>query len=206
MDEKTREKIFEPFFTTKEVGKGTGLGLSIVYGIVKQHDGFINCYSEPGMGATFRIYLPIVDRETRLEPQEEEPRISMRGTETILLAEDEESVRNLYRQVLEDFGYRVIEAANGEEALSKFGASGESIDLALLDVIMPGKNGRETYEGIKKIRPDIKAAFLSGYPADHIRGKGVLDEDSILISKPLSPATLLRKVRQILDANGKRRP
>ena len=199
MDENTKQRIFEPFFTTKEVGKGTGLGLSIVYGIIKQHNGEITVYSEPGKGTTFRIYLKIAV----IEPgKAEENRINApsMGTETILLAEDDVSVRMLFSNILEGYGYTVIEAADGEEAVVKFREYKDKIHLLLLDVVMPRKNGKEAFEEIKKIRENIPVIFSSGYTHDIILKKGLLEEESNLIMKPVSPNALLHKIRDILDS------
>lgn len=201
MDETTRERIFEPFFTTKEFGKGTGLGLSIVYGIIKQHDGYINCYSEINKGTTFRIYLPVfkIDAVREIKPSETVGIPPARGSETILLAEDEESVRRLIRDVLKESGYKVIEAFDGEEAVSKFMENKDTIDLLLLDVVMPKVSGREAYEIIKKVKPDIKLLMTSGYSADFISKKGIIEEGLNFLAKPMSPANLLKKVREVLD-------
>ncbi len=196
IDEETRKKIFEPFFTTKEVGKGTGLGLAMVYGIVKQHEGLINFYSEPGKGTTFRIYLPIIDlvadpgksREIILPP---------RGTETVLLIEDDEMVRAITLTVLEDFGYKVIVAENGEDAVSKFKENNDKIHLCISDMVMPKMGGREAYKAMRKIRPDLRVIFMSGYAAD--KTKGIIDVGLDFISKPVSPTDFLRKVREVLD-------
>ena len=197
MDQETREKIFEPFFTTKESGHGTGLGLSIVYGIVKQHDGYINVYSEPGHGTTFNIYLPLCpEAQAAAEPQE---RSSRGGTETILLAEDEMAVRALVKSVLSAQGYRVIEAGNGEDALAKFIEHREEIDLVILDVVMPKKNGKETYLDICEVKPQTRAVFISGYTADIIDKNGLAGQGLHLISKPLLPSQLLAKVRDVLE-------
>lgn len=173
MDEKTRERIFEPFFTTKEMGKGTGLGLAIVYGIIKQHNGYINVYSEHGKGTTFRIYIPLVGSEFK---EVEVPTLPAPkgGVETVLVAEDDTEARKLTREVLDGAGYKVIEAVNGEDAINKFMENKDKIQLLLFDLIMPKKNGREAYEEIRKIRPDIRVLFTSGYPADIIHEKGVL--------------------------------
>ncbi|MBI5198621.1 MAG: PAS domain S-box protein [Nitrospirae bacterium] len=201
MDEKTTKRIFEPFFTTKETGKGTGLGLSIVYGIIKQHGGFINVYSEPGRGTTFKIYLPFIksDVEEAGTIQETAP-YPAGGTEMVLIAEDNEAVRKLIRDALERFGYKVIAAEDGEDAIEKFMENKEEIRLLLLDLIMPRKNGKEVYEKIKEIKPDIKAIFLSGYTADILFKRGILDEGSDFILKPVSPREILRKVREVLDS------
>jgi len=176
MDKETCEHIFEPFFTTKEVGKGTGLGLAMVYGTIKQHDGFINVYSEPGSGATFRIYLPLIAAASKLSaPVMDEPDESCRGHETILLAEDQPDVREITKRLLEEFGYRVIEAANGEDALERFKEEDGAIDLLMLDMKMPKKGGSETYEEIKKIKYDIKVIFMSGYSEEimQLKDKGM---------------------------------
>ena len=201
IDEKIRDQIFDPFFTTKEVGKGTGLGLSMVYGIVKQHDGYINWYSEPVKGTTFKIYFPLsrtvpsVDfRETR----EAVPDV-IGGTETILIAEDDAAVRKLTKDILEQSGYTVIEAIDGDDAIKVFMENEEKIRLLILDVIMPKKNGREAYEEIKRINPDIKFFFISGYTANVIHKKGILDKSFNFILKPVSPNELLGKVREVLD-------
>lgn len=211
MDEATREKIFEPFFTTKEVGKGTGLGMSIVYGVVKQHNGFINVYSEPGKGTTFRIYLPlyipnadpdVVGSAMSRVAEEECEKPVHGGTETILMGEDDPNVRGLMKEVLERYGYKVIEAVDGDDAIAKFFEHEhmEDVRLLLLDVVMPKKNGKEVYEEIKKFVPCIKVLFTSGYTANVIHKKGVLDEGLIFISKPVAPNELLRKVREVLDS------
>jgi PAS domain S-box-containing protein len=197
MDRETREKIFEPFFTTKEVGKGTGLGLSMVYGIIKQHDGYINVYSEPGSGTTFRIYLPLIKAKVE-EIRPEVIQTVETGTETVLLAEDEEAIREFIKKMLEEYGYKVITAGSGQEAINEFKAHKDKIQLLLLDVIMPNKNGREAYEEIKKIRPDIRALFMSGYPADIINKHGILENGFAYIEKPASPAKLLKKIREVL--------
>ncbi len=198
MDVITRERIFEPFFTTKEVGKGTGLGLATVYGIVRQHDGYINVYSEPGRGTTFRIYLPLVSGDAAAK---EKPVTSLPagGAETVLLAEDDEYVRKSDKDILENFGYNVIEAVDGEEAIEKFNRHGDEIDMLILDVIMPKKNGREVYETAKSIKPGIRAVFMSGYTADIITRKKLLDENMHFVEKPVSPKVLLTKMREAFN-------
>jgi CheY-like chemotaxis protein len=198
MDEATRERIFEPFFTTKEMGRGTGLGLAIVYGILKQHNGYINVYSESGKGTTFKIYLPLIKEEAE---DKERPVLSLPegGTETILMAEDDEALRRLMKDILENSGYSVIAAVDGEDAVNRFIEHKDKIQLVILDVIMPRKSGKEAYETIKWMRPDIKAVFMSGYSDDVMQKKGMLDRDVDLILKPVSPNELLRKVREVLD-------
>jgi signal transduction histidine kinase/DNA-binding response OmpR family regulator len=199
IDEETQERIFEPFFTTKEVGKGTGLGLAVVYGIIKQHEGYINVCSEPGSGTKFRIYLPLIPTEIM-----EETRVSMKetppsGTETVLLAEDDQTVREMTSSVLSNFGYKVIEAVNGEDAVNKFMENRESIQLLLFDLIMPKMNGNEAYVKIQKSVPDIKVIFISGYAPEFILQKSSPGNNVHLFSKPSSPTELLRKVRSVLD-------
>lgn len=199
MDAETQKRIFEPFFTTKEIGKGTGLGLSIVYGIVKQHNGYINVYSEINKGTTFRIYLPLVEAEEISLIKTDDTSFAMNGIETILIAEDDSEVRTLYKKTLEAYGYAVIEAEDGEEAVSLFIDNKDKIQLLILDVIMPKRNGKEAYEVIKAIKPDIKAIFTSGYTENIIHKKGILDAQLNFIRKPVSPNELLRKIRQVLD-------
>ena len=201
MDEETRARVFEPFFTTKEVGRGTGLGLSMVYGIVKQHHGFINVYSEPGKGSIFKIYLPLVrtEREKIGQATDVNEERLPRGTETILIAEDDAALRKLSRVMLEEFGYTVIVAEDGEDAVRKFSERGDEIQMIILDMIMPRKSGKETYDEIQKIRPGVKALFVSGYTADKIRLERIPGERVDLLLKPLSPRVLVRKVREILD-------
>ncbi len=200
MDEKTRERIFEPFFTTKEVGKGTGLGLSMVYGIIKQHHGHISVESEEGKGTTFRIYLPLTETAVSKDIRTAEAATAITGgAETILLAEDEEAVRKLTKTVLEEFGYTVIEASDGQEAVSKFMENKDRIDLFLSDIVMPGMNGREAYERIKKIKPKLKVLFASGYPPDFTHQSEILAAGLDFIGKPVTPDNLIRKVREVLD-------
>lgn len=200
MDENTKENIFEPFFTTKEVGRGTGLGLSIVYGIVKQHNGYIECESEEGKGTTFKIYLPAVKGDpAHREREDAVHRPAAGGTETVLLAEDDAQVRTIMREVLTQHGYKVIEAADGEEAITRFKENHGAIQLLLLDVLMPGKSGKAVYDEIRKAGYAVKTIFTSGYNADIIHKKGVLDEGLNFISKPVSPADLLKKMREVLE-------
>jgi two-component system NtrC family sensor kinase len=200
MDEQTKERIFDPFFTTKEVGRGTGLGLAIVYGIIKQHGGQITVHSEPGKGTTFKIYFPLEKR-----PGEEQPGRSLLhiagGTETVLLAEDNAHVRDVLQLVLQEAGYRVVTADDGEDAVRKFRENAGEVKLCLLDVIMPKKNGKDSLAEIRTIRPDMPVIFMSGYTADVIRGKDIVDQDAVFLAKPLAPRNLLKKVREVLDAS-----
>lgn len=200
IDEETREKIFEPFFTTKEVGKGTGLGLSVVYGIVKQHNGHILVHSEPGKGTSFLIYLPLTPIDNLPPENSELPTLPVAGTETLLVVEDNPEVLNLHRTVLETFGYGIIEAVNGEDAIEQFTRHQQKIDLILMDVVMPKMNGKQAYLEIAKIRPDIKVLFMSGYTADIVLEKGITTDDVNFMHKPATPMELLRKIRDILDA------
>jgi PAS domain S-box-containing protein len=220
MDPKTRERMFEPFFTTKEVGKGTGLGLSIAYGIIKQHHGCIDAESEFAGGTSFRIYLPVAADEeypavmesghpapmldplslsldaTRRQVQEE---TFPSGTEMLLVAEDNDTVRVLTKNLLQENGYTVIEAVNGEEAIRKFMENADTIRLLLLDVIMPRKNGWEVYDTLRKIRPDVRVIFMSGYTADVFAQRLIPEKGMNLMNKPIPPGDLLRAVRQELD-------
>jgi CheY-like chemotaxis protein len=199
IDENKRDKIFEPFFTTKELGKGTGLGLSIIYGIIKQHEGYINCYSEVGKGTTFKIYLPITHGFEADTPTTATVPSFDRGKETILFAEDDDLCRNLFSELMSDLGYRVIEAINGEDAICKFALYTNEIDLVILDTIMPVKSGKEALDGIKKIKPDIKVLFISGYPDDFINKSRLVDDGISFIGKPFSPIEFLQKVRREID-------
>jgi len=197
IDEQTRKRIFDPFFTTKEIGKGTGLGLSTVYGIVKQSGGDIMVYSEIGHGTTFKIYLPRVDEDVAAPiPTVEDENYS--GTETVLLVEDEEIVRNLVREILKNFGYKVLEAAEGNEALSVCQTYPDTIHLLLTDTIMPGMGGIELKARIIKLRPEIKLLFMSGYTDDSLTVGGVLDPKIAFIEKPFTPDSLVRKIREVL--------
>jgi PAS domain S-box-containing protein len=192
------DKIFDPFFTTKEEGKGTGLGLSIVYGIIKQHNGDIRVYSEPGEGTTFKMYLPITEVKER-ETNHEDIISARKGMETILLAEDDSEVRLFMKEILQTSGYRIIEAVDGNEAIEKFMNNMGRIQLLLFDVIMPKKNGRETYEKIRTIAPQIKVIFLSGYPEDVIASKGITGEGFDFVLKTVHPNLILKKIREVLD-------
>lgn len=199
MEADTRAHIFEPFFTTKEVGKGTGLGLAVVYGIIKQHEGFINVYSEPGRGTTFKIYLPLIVAqvgETASAEEEHPPG----GTETILLAEDDETVRNMTRTVLEQSGYTVITAIDGQDAVNIYGENKDRIHLLLFDLIMPRKTGKEAYDEIRAVTPGVKVLFISGYAPDMVRQKLLLEDKVLVVSKPMKPTELLKKVRETLCA------
>ena len=199
MDAVTSAQIFDPFFTTKEVGQGTGLGLATVYGVVKQHNGMIQVYSEPGKGTAFKIYIPIVERSAEnVGTKIEAPAIG--GTETILVAEDEAMVRNLVSHMLESDGYTVLMAHDGEEALRVFKEYADEIDLALLDVMMPKLGGREAMEAIKAQYPRVRFLFSSGYSENAAHTNFVIQKGLRLISKPYHRKALLDAVREVLDA------
>ncbi|MBI5056406.1 MAG: response regulator [Nitrospirae bacterium] len=198
IDEKTRGRIFEPFFTTKEVGRGTGLGLSMVYGAVQQNKGHINIDSESGKGTTVRIYLPLMATAVK-EDRQTEDAVIKRGTETILIAEDDQSIRKLMNSILKEFGYTPLLAEDGIEAIEIYNKNKEDIHLLILDVIMPRKDGKAVYEEIRKSKPGIKALFISGYTADILDRKVLLEDGINLMTKPIMPEELLKKVRDILD-------
>lgn len=201
MDDGTLERVFEPFFTTKPVDKGTGLGLSVVYGIVKQHNGHIHVYSEPGKGTTFKVYFPAVETLPDAVPAARREEAVVGGTERILLAEDEESIRMLSERVLKELGYRVFVARNGEEAIEIFHRNTD-IDLAVLDVVMPRKGGKEAFEEMRRINPMLKVIFMSGYSADAIHASYVLAPGVPFLPKPYGPNSLARRVREVLDTPG----
>jgi PAS domain S-box-containing protein len=198
MDEETMKKIFEPFFTTKEAGKGTGLGLSIAYGIVKEHNGYIFAYSRPGTGTTFRIYLPVIESvaQRREIPSYLEPQ---GGHETILIAEDDAQVREITTKLLSGYGYRVIQAEDGDDAIRKFEELQGPVHLMILDVLMPNKGGREVADAVCRISPGMKFLFNSGYPLDLLVNKRILPENTDFFTKPIAPRELLSKVREVLD-------
>ena len=198
MDATTRARVFEPFFTTKEKGKGTGLGLSMVYGVVKQSGGYIDLTSEPGAGATFKIYLPKVDAPIAALEKTELP-ASLRGAETILLVEDETSLRVLASHLLESCGYAVIEASSGEDALKLIQKETREIHLLLTDVVMPGISGRVLADQLVKLRPTLRVLYTSGYTGQTVGAHGVLAEGSHFLPKPFTRETLARKIREALD-------
>ena len=199
MDKQTQAQIFEPFFTTKEAGKGTGLGLATVYGIIKQSEGDIIVYSKPGHGTTFRIYLPaskIISKNLATHPTQS---VTHRGSETILLVEDDEMVRNLVRTVLQDNGYTILEALHGGKALSVVEQHEGPIDLLVTDVIMPEMSGQELAEQLKTLYPQMKMLFMSGYTDDAVVRHGVRTAEVEFLPKPFSPSVLASKIREVLD-------
>ncbi len=200
MSEETQVHMFEPFFTTKEKGKGTGLGLATVYGIIKQSGGFIWVYSEVGHGTTFKLYLPRVEElAERASQPAQAPARAARGTETVLVVEDEAPVRSVARQVLERHGYTVLEAPSAEAALDIVARYSGTIHLLLTDVVMPGLNGRELANRLAGLRPDAKVIFMSGYTDDAVTRHGVLEPGSAYVQKPFTPDAIARKVREVLD-------
>jgi len=199
IDAVTRNRIFEPFFTTKPKGKGTGLGLATVYGIVKQSGGSIWVYSEPGQGATFKIYLPRTDKTVAAATAAPPASNRLGGTETILLVEDEEAVRMLTRVLLERHGYRVLVAADAEHALVIAAAETEPIHLLVSDVVMPGLSGPELYGQLAPLRPEMRVLFLSGYADETIVKRGALKSGTPFMQKPFTATALSAKVRELLD-------
>jgi two-component system, cell cycle sensor histidine kinase and response regulator CckA len=201
MDKETQSHLFEPFFTTKEKGKGTGLGLSTVYGIVKQSGGNIWAYSEPGRGSTFKIYLPRVQETAgRIAESRPAPSSEVRGgVETILLVEDEESVRKMVGKILGGQGYTILEAAHGDEAIRVCGNHKGPIHLLMTDVIMPRMSGRELAETLRPLRKEMKVLYMSGYPDNTIVHHGVLEPGTAFLQKPFSLRALEQKVREVLD-------
>lgn len=201
MDEKTRDKVFDPFFTTKEVGKGTGLGLSTVYGIIKQSGGHIVCYSEPRKGTTFKIYLPVSSEEQVVSPASVFSSFTPRsGSATLLVAEDNDSVRELIAKVARKAGYQVMEAEDGKKALAECKDYAEAIDLLITDVVMPGMNGKTLSLQAGKIKPEMKTLFISGYTDNAIVHQGVLEANAYFLQKPFTPDRLLLKIHEVLNS------
>jgi PAS domain S-box-containing protein len=200
IDEEGGQRIFEPFFTTKPMGKGTGLGLSIVYGIVKQHNGYIHVLSKPGIGTTFTLYFPLI--WAKVEEKSSIPHLPAIGeNQTILIADDDMQVRDIIRITLVNSGFKVIEAEDGEIAVRQFAKNSDKIDLLILDIVMPKKNGKDAYDEIRKIREDIKVLFISGYTADVIDQKVGIEKELNIVPKPISPRELLFKIKRTLDGD-----
>jgi CheY-like chemotaxis protein len=201
MSSQTLAHIFEPFFTTKEVGKGTGLGLATVYGVVKQSGGYIWVISEIGKGASFQIFLPRVEESAAPNVARTAPAENLQGTETVLLVEDADALRKLARSFLVDHGFQVIMASDGEEAVEVARNHDGRIDLLLTDVVMPGMNGRLLADRLLSKWPELKVVFISGYTDSFIAGHGVLEPGTHLLHKPFTEDALIRKIREVLDAN-----
>jgi CheY-like chemotaxis protein len=200
MNAETRARAFEPFFTTKEQGKGTGLGLSTVYGIVKQSGGYIWVYSEPGLGTTFKVYLPMAEEKAEVGQSDVSPAATRRGSETILLVEDEDGVRTLIKQLLQRQGYVVIETRHGGEAMVECERHRSPIHLLLTDVVLTQMNGRELAQKLLPMRPEMRVLFMSGYSEEAIAHHGVLNPGTEFLQKPFTTEALIRKVREMLDA------
>jgi CheY-like chemotaxis protein len=199
MDKETREHIFEPFFTTKEVSKGTGLGLSTVYGIAKQNDGFVWVYSEPGQGTTFKVYLPGAEGDAYSEEKQRLPVIELDGSETILIVEDDDTLRKFAQNALQQHGYKVLDAENGEDALRVSQEHEGPIHLLLTDVVMPRMGGKEAADRLQPLYPQMKVIYMSEYTDNAIIHHGVLAPGLNFLEKPFSPEGLARKVREMLD-------
>jgi CheY-like chemotaxis protein len=199
IDPDSQSRLFEPFFSTKDRPAGAGLGLATVYGIVNQSGGQIFCASEPGQGATFAVYLPRVDvSHPSAGPREHDPE-PIRGSETILLVEDESAVRDLTRRCLEASGYRVLQAGSAEEALDAVSRHAGSLDLLLTDVIMPGASGPELSRRLLSDRPELRILYVSGYTDETIASQRLLADGASFLQKPFTPEALARKVRDVLD-------
>jgi CheY-like chemotaxis protein len=200
MEREIQARIFEPFFTTKPVGQGTGLGLSTVYGIVKQSDGFVWVYSEPGLGSTFKIYLPRVGTGESVPVVTDQAAAAKGGAETILVVEDEEMVRSLASRGLREHGYTVIEARHGADALRQLAVQPKAVDLVISDVVMPEMGGRELGRRLATLRPSLPILYISGYTGEDVIQRGLLDPGVPFQQKPFAPEALARKVREMLDA------
>jgi CheY-like chemotaxis protein len=198
MDRETQARIFEPFFTTKEKGKGTGLGLSTVYGIIKQSGGYVFVQSEVGRGTVFTIYFPRVDEPSEAPGAAQISQVATGGSETVLLVEDEESVRELVRDTLEARGYQVLEAADGNAGLSAAASYPDPIHLVITDVVMPGLSGHQLAEQLLTARPGIKVLYLSGYAEDAVASQSPNDVPRAFLQKPFTLQNLARKVREVL--------
>jgi CheY-like chemotaxis protein len=199
MTDEVKARVFEPFFTTKEAGQGTGLGLAVVHGIVKQCRGHVSVYSEVGVGTTFKVYLP-AEAGTAAPSGESQSFRPLRGTETVLLVEDEEGVRRVARLALESQGYTVLEATGGADALARVERDKPAVDLLLTDVVMPEMGGRQLAEALRARVPGLKVLYMSGYTDDAVLRHGIIEQTDQFIQKPFTPMVLARKVRAVLDA------
>jgi len=199
MDAEMRDHIFEPFFTTKDKDKGTGLGLSTVFGIIKQSGGHVAVYSEPGQGTTFKIYLPRVEAAAHVQDDASDEALRRDCDERILLVEDQDQVRDVVGEMLESYGYEVLRASSGEEALRICSTEAGPIHLLLTDLVMPGMSGREVSEHLAALRPDTKCLFMSGYTDDAVVKNKVLESGTPFIHKPFTAAVLQRTIRKLLD-------
>jgi CheY-like chemotaxis protein len=200
MDQATQARLFEPFFTTKGSGKGTGLGLSTVFGIVKQSGGSVEVYSEPGRGTSVKVYLPRIDQPVAIDA-EAARKINVRGSETILLVEDDEMVRNLVRETLHREGYKILDAPGPLEAKRIAEQFTSPIQLMITDVVMPKVSGRELAEQLSRRRPDMKVLYMSGYTDNAILNSGLLHKEVAFLQKPFTPAALTDKVREVLEGD-----
>jgi two-component system cell cycle sensor histidine kinase/response regulator CckA len=206
MDAATLDRIFEPFFTTKELGKGTGLGLATVYGIVRQHGGFVHVFSEPGTGTSFRTYFPVSTEASAAPDRIEDVRPVHGGTEMLLVAEDHDGLRQLAQETLTNLGYQVVLAGDGEQAVQEFQAHRDQIDLVILDVVLPKLSGPEVYARICRERADLPAIFATGYSPDFALLHKVQQQGLPVLQKPYSPRDLARKVRETLDLHARLMP
>jgi CheY-like chemotaxis protein len=204
MDAATRSHLFEPFFTTKAAGKGTGLGLSTVFGIVKQSGGSLEVYSEPGRGTSIKVYLPRIDQPVALETAERDL-AGKRATETVLLVEDDEMVRNLVRETLVREGYKVMDAPGPLEARRIAAEFRGAIQLLVTDVVMPKGGGRDLAEGLSRRRPEMRVLYMSGYTDNAVLANGILEKEVAFLQKPFTPAALTVKVREVLESGGRTR-
>ena len=199
MDREILEHVFEPFYTTKDVGKGTGLGLAMVYGIIKNHEGYILCYSELSAGTTFKIYLPAMEQSGQRQKVDEMEDLFTGGDETILLVDDEEYIRELGVELLTDAGYKVLTATDGEEGLELYRKEQENIDLIILDLVIPGMGGKKCYKEILKINPKAKVLIVSGYSANGPGKEAIEAGAKGFVGKPFDVSHLLETIREILD-------
>jgi CheY-like chemotaxis protein len=202
MDAETQKHVFEPFFTTKGPGEGTGLGLAMVYGIVKQSGGYVWVYSEVGRGTTFKIYLPRVEERTGAEEEAPVTAATAGGHETVLVVEDTEDLREMIREVLEERGYTVLAASDGEQALALVGERTGPIELLLTDVVMPKLGGAGLARRVAELRPEIRVLYMSGYSNGAVSRQGVLTPGVTLLEKPFTGDALARAVRQVLRGRG----